>query len=94
MSVLYHNHLSGGKGQKHECRVVFKSGMVFMRSRRPKLIQLGYFKAPAAAWAPRRDIPPSPTFRFCSLHQCDRTDVERLPPLSDNNGNLLCNIYR
>jgi len=36
-----------------------------MGSRRPKLIQPGCFEGPAAAWAPRRDISPSPTFRFC-----------------------------
>ena len=45
------------------CRVDFKTGkvvasktgMIFMLSRRPKLIQPGYFEGPAAAWAPRRD---------------------------------------
>ena len=45
------------------CRVDFKTGkvvasktgMIFMLSRRPKLIQPGCFEGPAAAWAPRRD---------------------------------------
>ena len=60
------------QGGIFKCRVVFKSGkfvvsksgMVFMRPRRPKLIQPGYFEGPAAAWAPRRDTSTSPFSGF------------------------------
>ena len=61
----------------YSCRVDFKTGkfvasktgMVSMRSRRPKLILPGCFEGPAAAWAPRRGVLPDPFFRFCLLHQ-------------------------
>ena len=69
------------------CRVDFKTGkvvasktgMVFMRPRRPKLIQPGCFEGPAAAWAPRRCTYPIRHRLLCTLGLFVNTTFGEVP---------------
>ena len=53
--------------------------MVFMGSRRPKLIQPGCFEGPAAAWAPRRYTHPSRHLLLCTLGLLVNTTFGNVP---------------